>query len=247
MTTLINKFQEITKRFQQLTVWRPNERDSFYELDRWRTDAHTTIEQIYNRKRQQIEQLIEKHEREFMRQITRQRLLLSSIRKRLLPQKEMNTYIRTQNETSILTDLQKVENDINTKLGRSEIFIETIPFNLEDSVMISLKTYLAATPLIYFKETSTRGQPKTPVHRSTDEIERAYDKWLLVKKKDEILTAQKELQSAKQNKQYTEENRRKDNQRAYNEWLNRKRTDGILIKKKLNINVYDIKQEINGT
>jgi hypothetical protein len=250
MTTLISKFQEITKRLQQLTVWRPNERDPFYELDRWRTDAHTTIEQIYNRKRQQIEQLIDKHEREFMRQISRQRLLLNIIRKRLLSQKEMNTDIRVRNETSISTDLKKIENDINTKLGPGDIVIEIIPLDLEDSVIVGLKTYLSATSSMYFTEMPVRNQPKKPIPRSTDEVKRAYDKWLHVKKNEEVITAQRYSQSARQNQQYAQEyrsNRQKSSKRAYGEWLDTKKANGAFIKKNLSINEDDIKQETNGT
>jgi len=246
MTTLISKLQETTKRLQQLTVWRPNERDPFYELDRWRTDAHTTIEQIYNRKRQQIEQIINKHEREFMQQIVRQRLLLNSIRGRLLSQKEMNT----QYETSIFTDLQKIENDINTKLGRSEIVVETTPFDLENSVMIGLKTYLSATSSMYIKEMAVRNRPKKPIPRSTDEVKHAYSKWLQVKKNEEAITAQRYSQSAQLHEQYTDEyrlHRQKDSDKAYKRWLSRKMSEGGLIKKNLSINNDTIKQETTET
>lgn len=246
MTTLIGKLQEITKRLQQLTVWRPNERDPFCELDRWRTDAHTMIEQIYHRKKQQIEQLMEKHEREFMRQITRQRFLLNSIKKRLLPQKEISTYNRIQNEPSILTDMQKIENDINTKLGRAEISIETIPFNLEDSVIVSLKTYLSPSSSMYIKELSTRNQPKKPVQRSPTEITHAFDNWVQVKKTDQINLTQRELQSARQNERNASEHRlmrQKSSEKAYNDWLNRKNNEDELIKKLLSTNGKDIKQE----
>ena len=182
MTTLIGKFQETNKRLQQLTVWRPTECDPYFELDRWRTDAHRTIEQIYQKKRQQIEQLTDKHEREFMRQIARQRGLLTSVRTRLSPPKDTESYIYTQNEPSILTDLQKIENDINTKLGRAEIDIETKPLNVEDTVIVSLKRYLSPTSSLYVKEQSTINQSKKCTPRSTNEVSREYDKWLQVKK-----------------------------------------------------------------
>jgi hypothetical protein len=251
MTTLSNKLQEITKRLQQLTVWRPNERDPFYELDHWRTDAHTTIEQIYQRKRQQIEQVMEKHEREFMRQIARQRLLLKSIRQRIVPQKELNSYNRTLNETSILTDLQKIENEINTKLGRGEIIIETNPLNFDDSVMIGLKTYLSATPSMYFKKMSASTQPKKPIHRSTDEVTRAFDTWLQVKKKEQVMTTQQELQSIRQYEQYIQEHRssrQRQNRDAFDSWLNSKKKTGAFSKKQISIiDNNDITQETNAT
>jgi hypothetical protein len=242
MTTLRSKFQEITKQLQQLTVWRPNDRDPFCELDHWRTDAHTTIEQIYNKKRQQIEQIIDKHERIFMQHIARQRLLLNSIRQRLLSEKDN----RTLNETSILTDLQKVENDIKTKLGRGEIVVKAIPLNIDDSVIIGLKTYLSATSSIHFKEMLIKNQPIKP-HRSTDEVTRAFDNWVQFKKKEEVITARIELQSARQYEQYAKERRlyrQKQSEESYENWLSKKT---IETKKKLTKNDNDIKQEINAT
>ncbi|CAF0816749.1 unnamed protein product [Rotaria sordida] len=247
MTTIANKLREITKRLQHLTVWRPNERDPFFELDRWRIDAHTTIEQLFNRKRQQIEQLIERHEREFMRQLARQHSLLNNLRKRLIPQKEITTRNSTQNDISILTDLKKIENEIDTRLGRGEIFIEITPLNLEDSVMVSLKTYLSTTSSIYSKEISTINQPKKPKHRSPDEASAAFNKWLEVKHKEET-SVQKELENTKQKKQKDEEYRlmkKQNNQQAYEQWLHEKKAQAASMKKKLNITDSDIHQKIN--
>ncbi|CAF0847754.1 unnamed protein product [Rotaria sordida] len=247
MTTIANKLREITKRLQHLTVWRPNERDPFFELDRWRIDAHTTIEQLFNRKRQQIEQLIERHEREFMRQLARQHSLLNNLRKRLIPQKEITTRNSTQNDISILTDLKKIENEIDTRLGRGEIFIEITPLNLEDSVMVSLKTYLSTTSSIYSKEISTINQPKKPKHRSPDEASAAFNKWLEVKHKEET-SVQKELENTKQKKQKDEEYRlmkKQNNQQAYEQWLHEKKAQTASMKKKLNITDSDIHQKIN--
>jgi exonuclease VII large subunit len=246
MTTLPSKLQETTKRLQNLTVWRPNERDPFIELDRWRTDAHDTIEQIYHKKKQQIEQVIEKHEREFMRQLTRQRSLLNSIRKRLLQQKDMTTQLRIQNETSILTDLQRIDNDMNTRLGRGEVVIEIVPINLEDSIKVGLKTYLSTTSSICFRETSTRNQP---TRRSGNEVTQAVDNWLQIKKQDEV-TIRKELQNTRQSEEHARENRfirQRHSTEAYGKWLNRKQTEGAFIKKKSSKNDDEIKQETNGT
>jgi hypothetical protein len=246
MTTLIGKFQETSKRLQQLTVWRPTERDPYFELDRWRTDAHRTIEQIYQKKRQQIEQLTDKHEREFMRQIARQRALLTSIRTRLSSSKEMDSHIRIQNETSIFTDLQKIENDINTKLGRAEIDIEITPLNVENSVIVSLKRYLSANSSLFVKELSTRNQSKKPIQRSGDEVTRAYDNWLQVKQGEEIILLRKELQSARESQQNFEENnrwRKKQNKEGFDNWVNAKKSKGAFTKKRLSIHENEIKQE----
>jgi hypothetical protein len=250
MTTLATKLQETTKRLQNLTVWRPNERDPFIELDRWRQDAHTTIEQIYNKKKQQIELVIEKHEREFMRQLTRQRSLLNSIRKRLLQQKDMNTQLRQQNETTILTDLQKIDNDINTKLGRGDVLIETSPINLEDSVNVGLKTYLSSTSSMFFADMSNRNQRPKSARRSADEVSHAYDNWLNVKKKEQDATIRKELQNTKQREEHTREirsSKQRGSERAYDTRLNRKKTEGAFTKKKVSINDTDVVQETNGT
>ncbi|CAF2851793.1 unnamed protein product [Rotaria sp. Silwood2] len=249
MTTLTSKLQEISKQLQHLTVWRPNERDPLFELDRWRTDAHTTIEQIFNRKRQQIEQLTEKHEREFMRQLTRQHSLLNNIHKRLILPKESTTRNNTQNDISILSDLKRIENDINTRLGRGEIVIETTPLNLEDSVMISLKTYLSTTSSIYSKETSTINQPKKPKHRSPDEVAAACSQWLEVKQKDKS-SAQKEAEDARQKKLKDEKYRSlrtKESQEAYKQWLHEKDVQAESTKKKSNINENGDKQKTNET
>jgi hypothetical protein len=246
MTTLISKFQETTKRLQQLTVWRPTERDPFFELDRWRTDAHTTIEQIYNKKRQQIEHLMDKREREFMRQIARQRALLTSVRQRLSSSKEMNSSMRTQNDISILTDLQKIDNDINTKLGRAEIVIETTPINLDDSVMVLLKTYLSPTSSLYVKEISTRNQTRKSTPRSANEVIRAYDNWAQLKKQEEMALARKELQSAREYQKNLQENRsrkQKQNDEAFDNWMNAKKSENAFTKKRLSIHHIDIKQE----
>jgi hypothetical protein len=162
----------------------------------------------------------------------------------------MHSHFREQHEASILIDIQKIENDINTKLGRGEISIETTPINLEDSVMVSLKTYLSPTSSMYVKEISTRNPPKKPKQRPIDEVTRAFDNWLQVKKQGEVFIARKESQSAKLYKQYAQEHRlikQKNSEEAYNRWLNMKNTENALIKKKLSVNGNDIKQEINGT
>jgi hypothetical protein len=246
MTTLTSKVQDVTKRLQHLTVWRPNDRDPFFELDRWRLDAHTAIEQVYIKKRQQIEQLSEKHEREFMRQLTRQRLLLNNIRKRVLIEKD----IRSQNETSILMELQKVENDINTKLGRGEISIEATSINFDDSVIVSLKTYLSATSSMYVKELSTRNQVQKPVRRSANEVTRAFEEWRQVKD-EHLKTTNQELQTIKQKRDELDRERRttrsKGSEEAYNKWRNRKEAQGGFIKNKVNNDDDNIQQETNLT
>ncbi|CAF3386923.1 unnamed protein product [Rotaria sp. Silwood1] len=247
MATLTSKLQEITKRLQHLTVWRPNERDPFFELDRWRIDAHTNIEQIFNKKRQQIEQLIEKHEREFMRQLTRQHSLLNNIRKRLIPQKENIIRNNTQNDISILADLKKIENDIDTRLGRGEVVIETVSVNFEDSVMISLKTYLSTTSSIYLKETSTINQPKKPKHRSSNEVSAAFNKWLEVKQTEET-NARKEFENVKEQKHEEYRSTRiKQRQRTHEQWLHDKNTEAGLMKKNLNISDSGVKQKTSET
>lgn len=247
MTTLTNKLQDITKRLQYLTVWRPDERDPFFELDRWRTDAHAAIEQLFMRKRQQMEQIIEKHEREFMRQLTRQRSLLSNIRKRLALKKDRNALNTTQNDISILSDLQKIENDIDTRLGRAEIVIQITPLNYEDSIMVGLKTYLSTTSSLYVKEMSTLNEPKRPKHRTTNEVERAVQKWMQEKKNEEMYV-KKELETTKQKKQETDESRlrrQRESSEVFKKWLERKNIERVVVKKKINLNYTDGLQETN--
>lgn len=250
MTTLTGKFQETTKRLQQLTVWKPNERDPFIELDRWRTNAHQTIEQIYNRKREQIEQLIDKHEREFMRQIARQRALLTSIRKRLMINKDQNQSFQLQNQASIQTDLQKIENDINTKLGRAEIIIAIQPLNIDETVSVSLQTYLSLIPSMYAVEYSTKNQPVKPKRRSANEVKHAYEIWRENKEKEVMSISQNRLQSARQRQQNTEEcllRRRKDSVSAYENWLEQKKKQGVFTKKRTSFNDDETKDESNET
>lgn len=250
MSSLTTKLEEISKRLQQLTVWRPSERDPFIELDRWRKDAHATIEQIFNRKKQQIDHFMEKHEREFMRQVARQRSLLNNIRQRLLHRKESNTRNNNvQNDASILTDLQNVENDVNTRLGRAEILIESHPLNLEDTVIISLKTYLSTTSSMYTKEISSINQPVKPKQRPADEITHALSRWLLVKQEKDSLSS-KELQKVKQKKRNDEENRlirRKQSEDAYATWLSKKHEQMETAKKKSNTHSNGIKTATNET
>ena len=248
MTALTNKLQEITKRLQRLTVWKPSERDPYFELDRWRTDAHATIEQIFNKKQQQIQQLIQRHEREFMRHLERQRLLLSSVRKRLLPQKENSKLNHTRNDTSIVADLQKVENDINIRLGRAEISIETSPLNIEDSVLVSLKTYFSGSSSISFKEMSTINQTKKPIRRSNDEIVQAFEKWVQVKNRDAAV--QREIESTKRrNAEIKERNYHVAGnfakEQAFYQWLEKKNKE-TRARKRLNATDSDIKQEANN-
>ncbi|CAF3379279.1 unnamed protein product [Rotaria socialis] len=246
MTSLTSKLEEITKRLQHLTVWRPSERDPFLELDCWRTDAHATIEHIFNKKRQQILQLIEKHEREFMRQLTRQRSLLNSIRQKISAKQEITTRNQIQNDTSIFNDLQSIENDINTRLGRGEMLIEIAPLDLDNSVTVSLKTYVSTTSSMYIKETSTVNQPVKPKHRSADEIAHALSRWLQVKQEKESVTL-KELEDTKQKKRNHEENswmRKRQCDDAYTKWLSRKNE---LIKKKSNLNDSGVKKETTET
>jgi hypothetical protein len=249
MTALTNRFQEITRQLQQLTIWRPNEHDPFVELERWRTETHVTIEQIYKKKRQQIEQLTEKHEQEFIRQLTRQRSSLNGIRKKLSPKKEINAHTRAYIETSIVNDLNRIENDINIRLGRAEIIVETIPLNFEDSVTVGLKTYLPSTSPMCFKEILTTNQSQKPIRRSANEAHRAFDRWLQVKINEEG-NVRKELHSARQNGQHTQEEqliKQKQKDDAYHNWLHMKKTEGAVIKKKFDINDNDIQQETDET
>ncbi|CAF1391199.1 unnamed protein product [Rotaria magnacalcarata] len=246
MTSLTSKLEEITKRLQHLTVWRPSERDPFLELDCWRTDAHAKIEHIFNKKKQQIQQLIEKHEREFMRQLARQRSLLNSIHQKLSAKKEISTRNQIQNDTSIFNDLQSIENDINTRLGRGEMLIEITPLDLDNSVTVSLKTYLSTTSSMYIKETSTINQPVKPKHRSADEIAHGLSRWLQVKQVKESATL-KELEDTKQKKRNHEENslmRKRQCDDAYTKWLNGKSEP---IKKKSNLNDSGVKRETTET
>ena len=207
--------------------------------------------QIYQKKRQQIEQIMDKHEREFLRQISRQRNLLKNIRQRLSSQKEINSYLRTQNETSILTDLHKIENDINIRLGRAEIVIETMPVNFEELVMVGLKTYLSGTSSLYIKEMSAKIQPKKPATlRSTEEATRAYDSWLQVKKQAETMIARRELQSARQFTQYSQETRLirdRKSKEAFDKWVDTKKAEGAFTKKQSSVHDNDTTQETNGT
>jgi hypothetical protein len=249
MTALTNKFQEITRQLQQLTIWKQSEHDPFVELDRWHTETHATIEQIYKKKRQQIEQLTEKHEQEFIRQLTRQRSSLNGIRKKLSPKKEINAHTRAYIETSIVNDLNRIENDINIRLGRAEIIVETIPLNFEDSVTVGLKTYLPSTSPMCFKEILTTNQSQKPIRRSANEAHRAFDRWLQVKINEEG-NVRKELHSARQNGQHTQEEqliKQKQKDDAYHNWLHMKKTEGAVIKKKFDINDNDIQQETDET
>ena len=152
MTTLASKLQKITERLQELTVWRPTERDPFIELDHWRAYAHAAVEQTYEKKRQLIESLIGEHEQAFMRQVTKQRALLNRVRQRFFMPKDIVAPNVSSHEISILSDLHKIEHDIHTKLGRAEILVEPSSLNPDVSITISLKTYLSSTPLMYGKD-----------------------------------------------------------------------------------------------
>lgn len=250
MTTLISKLQETNQRFQQLTVWRPTDRDPFIELDRWRLNAHAHIEQIYLKKRQQIEQLMDKHEREFMRHIARQRTMLNSVRKRLAENKEINSYAQAQNESSILMDLQRIENDIQTKLGRAEILIETATPNFEGHVIISLKTYLSSNPMLFTKELSTINLSKKPTRRSTNAVIHAYETWLDGKKQEEAVTNRRELQSAREHRQRAQENfmiREQQNKETFKRWVKTKESTGAFVKKTPDTQKNDTIKETNET
>ncbi|UJR33176.1 hypothetical protein I4U23_020632 [Adineta vaga] len=252
MTTLTTKFQDITKQLQQLTIWRPNERNPLLELDRWRTDAHQIIEQLYNRKRHEIELLSEKHEREFLRQLARQRLQLNNVQKKLTTKSACNAHLRAFNDNTIFNELQTIERDINTHLGRAEIVIETNPLNCDGLVTLGLKTYLSSAPLMYSKEVSYKDSPKKPMRRPASEVQHAYDKWLFSKNEEE--TAQRELCSARQkesNVQEKQSTRREQNTAAFKRWEDAKREQGAFKKKKVTIHNNDdnnnTEQEDHGT
>lgn len=250
MTTLTSKFHETNQRFQQLTVWRPTDQDPFIELDRWRMNAHDHIEQIYLKKRQQIEQLMDKHQREFMRQISRQRTLLIGIQKRLSAQREIPSYLQAQNESSILTELQRIDNDIKFKLGRAEILIETTQPNLDDSVIVSLKTYLSGNPGAFTKELSTINPPKKPTRRTTEEVNRAFGNWRDEKNREQTMIIQRELQSAREHRQRAQENhskREKESRQAFDRWMENKESIGAFIKKPSNSQENDAVKEGNET
>lgn len=246
MTTLIGKFYETNQRFQQLTVWRPTDKDPFIELDRWRINAHQHIEQIYLKKRQQIEQLMDKHQREFMRQISRQRTLLTGIQKRLSGQKDITSYLQAQDDSSLLTELQRIDNDIRLKLGRAEILIETIQPNLDDSVIVSLKTYLSGNPAAFSKELSSINKPKKPILRTPGEVNQAYVDWVHGKNRERAMISDRELQSAKEHRQRARENqamRETASRQAFNRWMEQKESIGAFLKKPSNPDENDAAKE----
>lgn len=236
MTTLSSKLHDVTKQLQQLTVWRPNEHDPFIELHRWRDTAHQLIEEFYRNKRDEIENLMEKHQRDFMKQIARQRLLVESLRQRIVTiSNQNNAHLRIQSETSILTDLQKIERDISTKLGRGEIRVESKPIQLDDLVIIHLKTYLANTATVYHDEKAHRmgSSNQRRVRPSTEENVQAYQNWLRTK-----TPTKEKIALDRQVKKQAEEERLvwlREKQRGFDEWVQRKREIGAFRKKKTTI------------
>ena len=233
MTTLSSKLYNVTTRLQQLTVWRPNEHDPFIELDRWRNNAHELIEEFYENKRQEIENLIAKHEREFMRQIARQRTLLESLRKRSATLEQMHSHLRTSTETSILSDIQKLEREISTKLGRGEISVESKSIEIDDLVTIHLKTYLANNSTMFYEEIPSRNgsSSKTIARRSADENTRAYKSWL--QNKNTRKQSNQWEKEAKERALETRQQRLIRCQQAFEEWSTRKRDEGAFKKKKI--------------
>ncbi|CAF0943675.1 unnamed protein product [Adineta ricciae] len=234
MTTLTSKFQDITKQLQQLSIWRPNERNPLLELERWREDAHQTIEQLYNKKRYEIGQVTEKHEREFLRQLARQRLQMNNIQQKIPTKPVANPSLRTFHENSIFNELQTIENDINTRLGRAEITLETLPLNCNGLVTVGLKTYLSGKPVPHCKEISFKDLPKRSARRSADEVRTAHQKWLQTKKEEENLrreyfdTRQQELANERQ-----VFFRNTANQAAFERWKQQKRESGAFKKRKV--------------
>ena len=186
MTTLTSKLQDVTKQLQNLTVWRPSEQDPFVELDWWRKEMHGAVEQVYKKKRQEIELVMEKHEREFMRQLVRQRTSLESIGKRLGGQQHNGQQGRTPKEGAVLTDLQKIENNVRTKLGRGEVIVETLPFDLGDCVIVRLKTYFADTLTTHRTELLDLAPPSQKKPVSQD-----HDHWLQDKAKQRKIEEEK--------------------------------------------------------
>lgn len=224
MTTLSSKLHDVTKQLQQLTVWRPNEHDPFIELHRWRNTAHQCIEDLYHNKRQEIENLIEKHQREFMRQIARQRTLIDSLRQRLANLDNTDAQLRIQTETSIFTDLQKIQQNISTKLGRGEIHVYTKPIDSNDLVTVRLKTYLANHSTLPQDPLFDR-----PAHQSTEKAKLSHEAWLRTKTpKKESVEAKRRAQS-----QAEEEKQRRLVQREqrFHNWLQRKKESGAFRKK----------------
>ena len=227
MTTLTSKLQDVTKQFQHLTVWRPGEQDPFVELDRWRDETHGAIEQIYQKKRMEIELIIEKHEREFMRQLVRQRTLLESIRKRFPVQHDRGQPVRIQNEPSILSDLNKMEEDIRTKLGRGEVLLQIVPFDFNGSVIIHLKTYFAHTSSTHRTELLDINPP-TPKRTAS----RGFDHWLHDKDKQRKIAEEKVRATKKQGKERDSADphtKMLRNQIAYDQWrINKKHTNASI-------------------
>lgn len=189
MTTLTSKLQEVSSRIQRLTVWKSNEFDPFLELDRWRRDAHSLIEEIFVKKRQQIELTIEKHEREFLRQIVRQKSLLENLRRKWLSLSENSSNSSKQSEISIRSELIQIEDDIQKRLGRAEILIKTEPIDFESSIKLELKKYLTNWSPIFGKENEENGNETTSADRSTRARTRRNDR--LRKQLEEIQQSNK--------------------------------------------------------
>jgi hypothetical protein len=233
MTTLTRKLHDVTKQLQHLTVWRPSEHDPLVELDWWRDEMHQAIEQIYKKKRLEIELIMEKHEREFMRQIVRQRTSLDSIRKRHGGQHHNGQQGRTQNDESVLADLQKIENDIRTKLGRGEVLVKTIPFDLDDCVMVHLKTYFAHTSTTHRTELLDLVPP--PQKRT---VSQDYEHWLHDKSKQRKITIGQSQEAEKQLRERVsadQRNRTMPNQITFDQWSHRKKQRNPASKKAVTV------------
>ncbi|CAF3448063.1 unnamed protein product [Rotaria sp. Silwood1] len=229
---------EIHERFQQLTVWQPSERDPFDELEHWRVNAHTYIEQMYERRQAEVKIIIKEHERAFMRQLIRYRNLLNSLRTQI-DVKIKNTQHRrplsADDEVLLVANLRNIEKEINTELCRGEILVETIPIELDKTVHIVFKTHPTSSTVTCSPDTSGIEQPNKTEQQRSEDAARAFEKWKKTKDQ-ELIAARQAAQNAKLEK--LEQDRRKEKQKkqraliSFDQWLTDKKKKGALKKKK---------------
>ncbi|CAF2973344.1 unnamed protein product [Rotaria sp. Silwood2] len=237
MSVIQIEIDKIRKQFKQLRAWKSSEKDPFDELEQWRVNAHIYIDQIYERKRAEINSEMKRYEKQLFREAAKEWNLFNAIRKQAtqgIRHAEQNHVLSGNNESILISSLHKIETEINTNLRSGEIIIETVPFNLEETIKISLRTDVITPTRISTRKSSTADQWEMAKRKRKEDAARGFEEWKQ-KKDQELIDTRRSMQQAERERRKQEAQaqmqKTEDAHKAYEEWIESKDHERMFKKK----------------
>lgn len=240
MESLKTKLDELNRQFQQITVWQPNKQEPLDELERWRVNSHLYIEQIYERKRFELERTIKAHEQCFMREIMKQRRILKSIQMRVndkIKRAEQGYLLSNDEQHSLLTELQNLKVEIDTKLCQGEIIVKIIPTDLNQTIKIGYKIQHSHSRVPLTRNKSPIKQKQTAEQKSREEVTTyEFSKWK--ERKDENIRLARQMERTENLQKFERDRADKEGRRtfakqAFDQWYKSKKEAGLFRNTKL--------------